>query len=911
MKTDLTRDTFDPAKRLSSVRLKQGAMQMDADWNEQVDILAHREAQTVGDVIGRAGAPQDADGFHLLGAAAGLSAAEAARPGNQPAPALAAGDFLITAGRAYIEGRLCENPAITTYLTQPDLPGLTALADPGVYLAYLDVWERTITSLEDPSIREVALGGPSTATRTRRIWQVRTVRVGDSGTPVTCADSLPAYDAIITPPTGRLAARAEPDASASGPCIIPETAGYRSLENQLYRVECIRAGNRTTARFVWSRENGSVVTDWLGQNGPELTVGSTGPDRAHGFANGDWVELFDAGRELRGEPGTLVRILTVRNDVLVIDPATASGPVAFAQFPAQPRIRRWDGEGAFAADAGNWVALEQGVQVRFEPGQYRTGDFWMIPARTLTGDIEWPRDSLNAPLAQPAKGIVHHHARLAILDFDGATVTATDCRALFPPLTGLVQIDYAGGDGQEAMPDLSNPGAGVDLPEPLRVAVSRGATPVAGARVRFQIASGGGQVNGAGNIIVATGADGIASVSWRLGAVGQPQRVEAQLLNPAGTPRHVPLHFTANFSMASQVAIDPAACPALTNARTVQEAIAILCQESGGGAEPGFRIRRMEWRGPGTRYRHDGTIDLQTLMEGLVITCDDLIDPLTVLRRPVVFVTLFGRIEPGNPDIFTAGYRLTATVEVQDNVIFWQPSRDLPQLSGFVLEGIERPLLELTVRGHNIRALDPAEDGSPRWLDAAGLEGAGRAILPSGDRRRGGTLLSWFWLGNERRELDLVLVDVLRVGGDRIGGRVINGLSGDGVADAVLTLRLTTGQEVAQTASRGTGEFVFADVPATTLIVRAELADAVAEVTVPRLVLVRDRFGPDEFTATTLDDIGALSANMRTRLRRAGLEQPFIVANLDATELARRLDVTEATAETVLSSIRAAARREQ
>jgi hypothetical protein len=57
---------------------------------------------------------------------------------------------------------------------QPDLPGM-ALSGPadGFYLAYLDVWQRHITALEDEGIREVALNGPDTATRTRTVWQVK------------------------------------------------------------------------------------------------------------------------------------------------------------------------------------------------------------------------------------------------------------------------------------------------------------------------------------------------------------------------------------------------------------------------------------------------------------------------------------------------------------------------------------------------------------------------------------------------------------------------------------------------------------------------------------------------------------------------------------------------------------------
>ena len=397
-KTDMTRSTFDPAKRFSSVRLKQGAVQLDADWNEEIDILAHHEAQSLIDLVGAAGAPEGRDGFHLAATAAGLTAAEAARPANQPLPVLAAGDLLITAGRAYVQGLAVENPAITTLAGQPDLPGTGPLTAAGLYLAYLDVWDRTITSLEDAAIREVALGGPDTATRTRRIWQVRTVRVGNSGVAATCGDNFAAYDAAIAAPTGQLAARAEPDPAADGPCVLPEDAGYRSLENQLYRVECRVAGNRATARFVWSRENGSVVTGWQGQIGPDLTVSAPGPDRSHGFANGDWVELIDAGRELRGEAGTLVRVLLVRGSVLTIDPGTASGPTALAQFPVQPRIRRWDSNGAFAANGDLWVPLEQGVQVRFAAGSYRVGDFWMIPARTNIADVEWPRDGGGLPL---------------------------------------------------------------------------------------------------------------------------------------------------------------------------------------------------------------------------------------------------------------------------------------------------------------------------------------------------------------------------------------------------------------------------------------------------------------------------------------------------------------------------------
>jgi hypothetical protein len=46
------------------------------------------------------------------------------------------------------------------------------------------------------------------------------------------------------------------------------------------------------------------------------------------------------------------------------------------------------------ADIGDgWIDLEDGLQIYFEKnGEYRTGDYWLIPARVLTGKIEWPSE---------------------------------------------------------------------------------------------------------------------------------------------------------------------------------------------------------------------------------------------------------------------------------------------------------------------------------------------------------------------------------------------------------------------------------------------------------------------------------------------------------------------------------------
>ncbi|HKE01983.1 MAG TPA: DUF6519 domain-containing protein, partial [Planctomycetota bacterium] len=110
-----------------------------------------------------------------------------------------------------------------------------------------------------------------------------------------------------------------------------------------------------------------------------------------------------------------------------------------------PKLRRWDQSGAGAsatgvAITGAWQALEDGVEVQLADANYRTGDYWVVPARTATGELEWPPFAIpNAsPQAQPRRGIHHHFCRLALLELDAtskAWTVAEDCRQVFAPLT--------------------------------------------------------------------------------------------------------------------------------------------------------------------------------------------------------------------------------------------------------------------------------------------------------------------------------------------------------------------------------------------------------------------------------------------------------------------------------------------
>jgi hypothetical protein len=237
-------------------------------------------------------------------------------------------------------------------------------------------------------------------------------------------------------------ARLDPEVGANDPCILPPTSGYRGSENQLYRVEIHKGGEQGEATIKWSRDNGSIEAAWLGIADGALLV-----DIVRGFEDGQWVELTYDGLAVDGTPGTLIKIVKVEDGRLTFDPA--GNTPEFRNDYQHPLVRRWDHadndqislvDGAIPVEKGlrpNWIDLENGVQVQFESGgNYRSGDYWLIPARIAGGQIEWPKDENLKSLFLPPHGVVHSYAPLAriIVDVNGNVNVADDLRRIIGPI---------------------------------------------------------------------------------------------------------------------------------------------------------------------------------------------------------------------------------------------------------------------------------------------------------------------------------------------------------------------------------------------------------------------------------------------------------------------------------------------
>ena len=422
---DFTRDTFYPLRHFARVLMQQGRVQLDADWNEQVSILLHYLRSLARDLGSEHWGPTTDIGFDITSGQ---------------------NDFTISAGHYYVQGILCENnEEKLTYTNQPDYPLNEAekKLNEGKYLVYLDLWERHLTYIEDDLIREVALAGPDTATRAKIVWQVKLANKLGEMQPGPLKDDYKAFlDVIrdkIKPGSGKLRARARKQKDTDEPCLTSPEARYRGAENQLYRVEIHKGGvawngkkkdgggnQDAAATFKWSRDNGSVIFPIRQLAGTKVVVEHLGRDERSSLRQWDWVEVVDDDRVLRGEVGQLAQVDEIDIGELTVTLKVSPGtnlPDYQENDARHPLLRRWDNKSdAIPVSEGNqekdWSDLKDGVQIQFQPGAtYRTGDNWLIPARTVTGDVEWP-GPVDNPTAIPPHGIVHYYAPLAIIYVD-------------------------------------------------------------------------------------------------------------------------------------------------------------------------------------------------------------------------------------------------------------------------------------------------------------------------------------------------------------------------------------------------------------------------------------------------------------------------------------------------------------
>ena len=469
---DISRYLFQPQKRYSGVRMQQGRVILDSDWNESELIDAEELRRTRLEILCSKGTSNA--GF-LVGNVIFVTKSLPTEPGANVIPGRETCDFSLEPGSFYLGGLRFEVvPGIeerflgqTDWLQMdsrldalPERPTVAELTNAdGSFserhdLVYLRGWEQCVTAVEDSELRERALGGPDTSVRIRRMRRAEVL----AGVPACCAEAFAALKTeLVTPPQGdgithtfddtdcglnsaaRLTVTPGDEGITDDPCKPQVTAGFLGAENQAIRVQLTAAN-----RFIWGYDNASPFyrVQVLSHEGQLIKIKflSLPPDQASQALKGQAVEILpwsailpnqEKISELQGHLATVSTSYDPEDGTLTL--ATPVPQQWLDWMDGHPEylserdpvgrkkyfyLRLWTGGSGDDATPdheftpGNSEALQgTGLRVMFSDHGL-AGDYWIIAARPNTPDIVVPWELMKAA---PPAGPHYFFAPLALI----------------------------------------------------------------------------------------------------------------------------------------------------------------------------------------------------------------------------------------------------------------------------------------------------------------------------------------------------------------------------------------------------------------------------------------------------------------------------------------------------------------
>jgi hypothetical protein len=458
MGSDRARISFDERQQYRSVVMQQGRVTLDADWNESQVISGEESRKDLLDIIGPAGTPDN--GYAV----------------TFPVPGF---DFQVGAGTMYVGGMRGYTPEPVLYSQQSDWLDDTIDPDwvpvpqqpPGNEYIYLFLREQEVSAVEDSDLKDVALGGPDTAQRTRLIQHiVRTTTTGKD-----CPSALAEAEASwategLTFDRDNMRLNSEATllvgftdtGGTPTPCDPVARGGYLGADNQLIRVQISSAGAQIDSgpgpRFLWGFDDASFLYR-VGVIDPQTVKLQAAPiDAEHQPKAGQAVELLVAAAELaNGEfvaaaDGFVTTLASAYNPDTQIISLQSVLPAAYGDgdpkdpHPARVYLRVWQQELSFTA--GTPVPLgDTGIQVTLQTANsapFHLGDYWMFAARPSTPQEVYPERYLTT--AQPPDGPREWICPLAVIAWlpSGGGQVISDCRNPFDNLVGLTRKKLGG-----------------------------------------------------------------------------------------------------------------------------------------------------------------------------------------------------------------------------------------------------------------------------------------------------------------------------------------------------------------------------------------------------------------------------------------------------------------------------------
>lgn len=450
MKTQISRASFAAENNYSGVFQQMGRMITDANWNELSELVQFQIMDALQDVVG-SGTPRERGMVKTI------------TPDN----------YQLHWGHLYVDGiraralpnEKSANPQFIFY-KQADFPAAPVLAV-GEYRLYADVWERSVTALEDEGLLDPGLKGADTCTRTQTMAQIKA-----------CATSVSIHDiqnnTAVNPAIGTIPVSLSLRAgkTVKDPCdpCADELALQDEVGNYLFRIE--------VHHVQWTNDAipqiSAITFKWSSENGAEQYVdGETPP----GFASSQWCYEFFSG------PNANPALHMTSEKHLGHNLTSGFAPIRGQLFngypnskPANlPLVRRWDGFVQLQNTAGVWSVVTGADRGRDLSNSYSNtdhafidstgpvkinlnetvlsfdlanaialaGDYWQAPVRQVIHSA----GSVLLDKALPS-GIQHHYFVLgrAQIAADGSLSNfipeRSDCSSFdFPPLTDITAKD--------------------------------------------------------------------------------------------------------------------------------------------------------------------------------------------------------------------------------------------------------------------------------------------------------------------------------------------------------------------------------------------------------------------------------------------------------------------------------------
>lgn len=487
---DISRVNFDPKKHFTSVRMQQGRVLTDDDWNEDNRIHEEGYRKTMVDIVGPFGSPDSGFKIENLTTTGGFI------------------NFDILPGSLYLGGLRLEEDEQESYRLQKDwlqqpadinkLPPFDAAES--FDLVYVEAWQQAVSAVEDSALFEVALGGPDTTTRLRTM---RRVHVAANMGFCDCAD---AWQQLLSKwkdeKLGILSKEFERISDAllkvsfidSGLpedlCTPNAAGGYLGAENQAIRVQIVDKD-----KLSWGFDNASPLYRVLVSDN-KVHMLTEPKDQYHWPMSNQvveilaWSAVLPNGEKVAEQMGHYSKVDASYNpdtgDFTLSTPIGATFGIDWKSRsdkndlddqkpPEHFYLRVWNRGSDLTSDPkikfvpGTPASLgHTGLQVTITGNDFVVPDYWVIAARPETPNLVVPWE-LELKQGIPPIGVRRFFAPLAVIKWNTVNrdqVTGQimhDCRRKFSPLTEQeCCCTYTVGDGVRSKGDFNSIQEAVD-----------------------------------------------------------------------------------------------------------------------------------------------------------------------------------------------------------------------------------------------------------------------------------------------------------------------------------------------------------------------------------------------------------------------------------------------------------------